>query len=209
MFIALRFFTGMGAYSFNLIGELNTYLSFLARPEADEARHSAPIYTSELAPSNLRGFLVGLSGIWCAVGFAISTYFGIAFFYVNHAVSWRVPLALAVVWPLFMLVGAYWVPESPRYLLLRGKEDAARTVTLRQHVVNGDEDFARAEFLQMKTQAALDLEQDSSWLSFIRKPLYRKRALIVVTLAFIGQSSGNLVINNYVRGAWLSCWRCC
>jgi hypothetical protein len=102
-----------------------------------------------------------------------------------------------MVWPLLILIGSYCVPESPRYLLLSGKEDAARFVTLNQHTIHGEETFAKAEFLQMRRQAEMDKELDSTWLSFL-KPHYRKRASIVIILAIIGQSSGNLVINNYV-----------
>jgi MFS family permease len=158
-----------------------------------------PTYTAELSPPNLRGLYVGMCGIWCALGFAVSTYFGIAFYDVDPLVQWRVPLALGALWPLIILIGVIFVPESPRYLILNNRLDEALAVMISQHTKGGEEDLARAEFYQMQKQADLDRTMDSSWSSFVTQPSYRKRAIIVIILLFIGQSSGNLVIQNYVR----------
>ncbi|EXJ76372.1 uncharacterized protein A1O5_00880 [Cladophialophora psammophila CBS 110553] len=49
----------------------------------------------------------------------------------------------------------------------------------------------------MEKQAELDLSSDVSWKQFYSKPSVRRRVLIVITLAFLSQSTGNLVINNY------------
>lgn len=132
------------------------------------------------------------------MGYAVSTYFGTAFYNTQPFVQWRVPLALGAAWPLFILAGMFFVPESPRYLLMRGKSEQALAVVLQQHPRDNGEDWARAEFLQMQQQANLDVTMDSGWLNMINKPTYRKRAIIVVMILFTGQSSGNLVIQNYV-----------
>ncbi|OQV07530.1 hypothetical protein CLAIMM_11953 [Cladophialophora immunda] len=176
MFIAFRFFTGFVGYSMVVL---------------------PAVYTSELAPSHLRGFLTGLCGIWCAFGFAVSTYFGTAFYHTGAIVQWRVPLALGVLCPMIQVVGGMFLPETPRYLLAKGKDAAALAVTLKQHAIGGGEDFARAEFLQMQKQMELDQRLDASWISFITKAAVRKRGVIVIIMSFLGQSSGNLVVNNY------------
>ncbi len=163
-----------------------------------------PLYTSELAPSHLRGLYVGFSGIWSAFGFALSAYIGIAFYDVGNSVQWRMPLGLGAVFALMMAIGVYFIPESPRYLLLHDKPEAALAVEISQHTVKGtDEDFARAEFVQMKKQSDLEKKLDSSWLSFLREPLHRRRLIIIVITVITTQSCGNLVINAYVLLPWL------
>ena len=158
-----------------------------------------PLYTSELAPAHLRGLYVGFAGIWAAFGFALSTYMGIAFFDADGSVEWRMPLGIGAILCVIMVLGIYFIPESPRSLLLHDKAEAALVVEISQHTVKGtDEDFARAEFVQMQKQTDLERKLDASWLSFLRKPLYRRRLIIVIITIITTQSSGNLVINAYV-----------
>jgi MFS family permease len=178
MFIVLRFFTGASGFGFLTV---------------------MTVYCAELAPAALRGLYVGLNGAVCAFGFAVSSYFGVAFFNVSDTVQWRVPLALGTVFPLVVTIAYIFVPESPRHLLMQGRKEASLKVILSQHGRNGHEDFARAEFFQMEKQAELDLNNDASWKQFYSKPSVRRRVMIAAALAFLSQSTGNLVINNYVR----------
>ncbi|KIW80195.1 hypothetical protein Z517_06810 [Fonsecaea pedrosoi CBS 271.37] len=181
MFIALRFFTGATGFAFMTV---------------------MIVYCAELAPAALRGLYVGLNGALCALGFAISSYFGVAFYNVSDEVQWRVPVALGTVFPVVLTFGYLFVPESPRHLLMEGKKDASLKIMLRQHGRGKQEDFARAEFFQMEKQAELDMNSDASWKQFYTKPSVRRRVVIAIGLAFLSQSTGNLVINNYGSTLW-------
>lgn len=82
-----------------------------------------------------------------------------AFFYAKDPVAqWRGPLGIALIWPIMMLCILPFIPESPRYLLMRGKVEEAREIVLRLHNIPGDADqeFARGEFYQMQKQAEFD-----------------------------------------------------
>ncbi|OAP62037.1 hypothetical protein AYL99_04240 [Fonsecaea erecta] len=183
MFIALRFFTGATGFAFLTV---------------------MTVYCAELAPAALRGIYVGLNGALCALGFAVSSYFGVAFYNVSNEVQWRVPIALGIVFPLVLTVGYLFVPESPRHLLMEGRKDESLKIMLRQHGHGDREDFARAEFFQMEKQAELDMQSDASWKQFYASPSVRRRVAIAVGLAFLSQSTGNLVINNYGSTLWSS-----
>lgn len=85
---------------------------------------------------------------------ASASYMGMAFFYAPYGeAQWRGPLGIALLWPFMMLIiiALPVVPESPRFLLMRGRIEEAREVTMKLHAVKGDPDqeFARAEFYQM------------------------------------------------------------
>lgn len=170
-----------------------------SRPtETDVDRSVTPAFSAELAPPDLRGLMVGLNGINIALGYALASYMGLAFFYQDDPVSqWRSPLGIALVWPVMMIVIALLVPESPRFLLLRGRNDEAHAITLKLHALKSDpnNDFAEAEFYQMAQQAAIDRKLDPGWLELFRRPSYRKRCMLAMTFAFIGQSSGVLVVS--------------
>lgn len=97
---------------------------------------------------------------------------GMAFYYAPFGdVQWRAPLGISLVFPVMMLVIIYlpFVPESPRFLLMRGRIDEAREVTMRLHHVKDDPDqeFARSEFYQMSKQAEFDRTLNPSWVCCI------------------------------------------
>lgn len=86
---------------------------------------------------------------------------------------------------------------------MHGRVDEAKAITLRLHKLKSDpnNDFAEAEFYQMAAQAEVDRKLDPGWLELFRRPSYRKRCILAMTFAFVGQSSGVLVWANYLRSS--------
>ena len=105
---------------------------------------------------------------------------------------------------------------------MKDRTEEAEAILLKLHADPSDpnNDFARAEFYQIQKQIAIDRTLGSSWLNMIRKPSYRKRALLTLgttgivqvcripqsrwlsafligKTADVAQCSGVLVINNY------------
>ena len=179
MFIVARFIAGAGSWGFLSI---------------------TPVYSTELAAPDYRGLMVGMNGVNIALGYGLASYVGLAFFYSHDPVAqWRAPLGIALIWPAFILLLCLVIPESPRYLLLKGKVDQARDIVFKLHSDSRDPDntFARSEFYQMSKQAEIDRKYEVGWLEIWRRPSYRKRCLLGGGFAFIGQSTGVLVLNNY------------
>jgi MFS family permease len=141
-----------------------------------------------------------MNGVNVAVGYSLASYMGMAFFYAKEpALQWRGPLGIALVWPVLTLVILMFVPESPRWLLMKGRVDEARDVILKLHTSKDDPEqkFAQEEFHQMQAQSNLEKTLDSSWRALFQRRSYRKRLLIASGFGFIGQSTAVLVINNY------------
>ncbi|KAJ7797744.1 general substrate transporter [Mycena olivaceomarginata] len=179
MFIVGRFFAGAGSWSFLAV---------------------TPIYTSEMSPPALRGLFSGMNGIHIALGYALASYMGLAFYFAKDpATQWGGCLGIGLLCPAVMLVITCFIPESPRWLLMKGRVEEARSTVLTLHSYNADpgQEFACQEFSQMKTQADLDKTLNPSWLEMVHRASYRKRVLITAGFAIIGQSTAVLVINNY------------
>lgn len=101
----------------------------------------------------------------------IASYMGMAFYYAPYGqAQWRGPLGIALFFPFMMLliISLPLVPESPRFLLMKGRIEEARQVTIKLHSIKGDpeQEFARAEFYQMEKQAEFDRTLNPSWVRY-------------------------------------------
>jgi sugar porter (SP) family MFS transporter len=84
-----------------------------------------PSYISESAPTDVRGSLSSLFQLAITVGILIAYLVNAVFAPVG---DWRWPLGLAFVPALVLFVGMYFLPETPRWLVSKGREEEARRV---------------------------------------------------------------------------------
>jgi hypothetical protein len=148
----------------------------------------------------MRGLFVGMVGGGLVIGYSIASLMGLAGFYIqNLQAQWRVPLGLGLVFLVFMLCILPLLPESPRWLLMVGRDAEAKIIVFDIHQSSRDQThtFAEREFFQMQRQVEIDKTMKSSWTEMFRRPSYRKRSIIALTFAFFNQSTGILVIGSY------------
>jgi len=86
------------------------------------------------------------------------------------------------------------VQESPRWLVMQGRDAEAEAVLMKLHAdpTDPNNDAAKAEFYQIQKQIAIDRTLGNSWMHILKKPSYRKRALLAVGITGIIQCSGVL-----------------
>jgi len=117
---------------------------------------------------------------------------------------WRFPLAVQLIPTSILLIGSFWLPYSPRWLLSQGRDEAAWKVTQRLHASKSDPDdnFAHAEYNQMQAQIEFERKHNAvgtlaqARLAFSQKS-YLKRLGLGFLVQFGNQCTGALVINNY------------
>ncbi|KAH7007688.1 putative transporter [Ilyonectria destructans] len=90
-----------------------------------------PAYASELCPLPLRAYLTAYTNMCFATGQLIGA--GVLKSFINREDdwAWRVPFALQWLWIPFLLVGSIFMPESPWYLVRKGKYAEAEKSVLR------------------------------------------------------------------------------
>ncbi|WP_323702954.1 sugar porter family MFS transporter [Mammaliicoccus sp. Dog046] len=84
-----------------------------------------PVYLSEMAPTDSRGSLSSLNQLMITIGILVSYLINYAF---ADMEAWRWMVGLAVVPSVILMIGVYFMPESPRWLLEHKSESAARKV---------------------------------------------------------------------------------
>lgn len=89
---------------------------------------TVPVYLSEIAPAGSRGRLSGLNQLMISSGILLAYLVNLA---LTPYGAWRWMFALAAVPSIALFVGAYFQPESPRWLLSKGRDDDARAVLAR------------------------------------------------------------------------------
>lgn len=119
-----------------------------------------------------------------AQGLAGWTGFG-CYYVKSQLAQWRICLALQIVPPLCLLIGSFWLPESPRFLMSKDRHEEGLRILRDLHRLPGDEDdlIAREEFYQIRQQLDLELREGwrqgwvKGWILLFKKPSYRKRLL--------------------------------
>jgi MFS family permease len=184
MFMAGRFLLGFGA-----------------------AIMSSPQYMGEVAPTHLRGILVGFFGACFQVGSLAMLGGMVGFSTINNNWSWRIPLLLEALFPTIVCITIFWLtPESPRFYLLRGKEDKARKMIARYHTTEGDNvnhPLVNATIQQMQESLQSELSQNRAVWDFrpFGKKGARSRLLVLILYSIFQQWNGGGIIGQYMSPA--------
>ncbi|KAJ5910602.1 Sugar transporter STL1 [Penicillium tannophilum] len=80
-----------------------------------------PTYQAECSRTSNRGLLICIEGGIIAIGTAIAYWIDFGASYGPPGLTWRFPIAFQIVFGLVIVVGMYFLPDSPRYLISRGK----------------------------------------------------------------------------------------
>ncbi|KAH9002976.1 general substrate transporter [Lactarius hatsudake] len=117
--------------------------------------------------------------------------------------SWRVPVLIQGVGPLLQVVLIWIVPESPRWLVSKGRESQAAKILARFHSVGFDERNPLVLFEIVQIRRSLRMEKKISnkvsFATLFATPGNRKRMRIILGLTLFSQWSGNGLASFYIN----------
>jgi sugar porter (SP) family MFS transporter len=146
---------------------------------------SVPMYVSELSPPKIRGVCVALNQLMVTIG--ILSAFGVDYWF-SHSQDWRTMLGLSAIPALALFISMFFLPETPRWLLSKGRKDQAMDI------------FKRIGSSQKEIEKALSQIQLRTHIKFndykkLFNPTIRRAVYAGVFLAIFQQITGiNTVI---------------
>lgn len=159
----------------------------------------SPLYISEVSITEYRGRLVSLYQLAITIGFlgAYLVNFGLLDYSINTVADdslfskvfvsevWRGMLGMEGVPALLFFLIIFFIPESPRWLILKGKQDKARHILSR---IYRDKESVNGEILAV--QSVLSGDKAESEFKLLLKPGLFKALMIGVSIAILGQFMG-------------------
>ena len=145
----------------------------------------SPMYIAELAPAEVRGSLVAVNMLAITTGILLAYLVDYAF---SASHGWRYMFGLAVVPSIGLVIGMWWLPDSPRWLISKSKIDQARQVLRRARTDSSID----PEIKDIQQSMA---EKDKGGLAGLLQPSLRMPMIVGFGLAIFQQITGiNTVI---------------
>ncbi|RMJ24855.1 transporter [Aspergillus sp. HF37] len=107
------------------------------------------LYMSEIAPRKVRGAMVSGYQFCVTIGLLLASCVNYGMKDYNNSASYRVPIALQFLWALILAVGLFFLPESPRYHVKKGRPDRAAHCLARVRGQPLDSEYVQAEMAEI------------------------------------------------------------
>ncbi|KAK7228119.1 hypothetical protein V2G26_000289 [Clonostachys chloroleuca] len=181
MYMGGRFVLGFG-------NSFSQMCSPLLLTEICHPQHRAPLTTVYNCLWNLGSLVVS------CVGWGTAS--------INGDWSWRSITFIQCVPSLMQLIGIWWIPESPRFLVNKDRSEEALQV-LAKHHGGGDANNATVQFQYREIKEVIERDRvggtKTGYTDFVKTRGNLWRLGIIVSLGIISQYSGNAVLSNYMN----------
>uniref|UniRef100_A0A7N1A056 Major facilitator superfamily (MFS) profile domain-containing protein n=1 Tax=Kalanchoe fedtschenkoi TaxID=63787 RepID=A0A7N1A056_KALFE len=159
----------------------------------------APLYVAELSPAMTRGFLTSLPEVFITVGVLVGYLMNLAFARLPAWINWRIMLGIAGVPAIGIALGVIIMPESPRWLVMKGRTAEARRVLVRTSDSEAEAEIRLLEITNAAEAEALKGKQAGVWKQLLLSPTRPVRRMVVaaVGINFFMQASGNDAVIYY------------
>lgn len=158
----------------------------------------APMYIAEISPANLRGRMVSFNQLNIVIGISVAFFtnylilklgksdFGWVKTLMIDELNWRWMLGLETIPAIIYFSALFLVPRSPRWLILKGKDEEAFTTL----IATRDAECARKEIEEVKQSISSDINKTKAPLKELFKPAMKLVLSIGVVVAILQQITG-------------------
>lgn len=150
---------------------------------------SLPLFGAEMAPKELRGFFSGFMQMTVVTGLFLANVVNIGVEDVDE--GWRITNAVAMLPPIVVMLGIFFVPESPRWLLQHKGKDAAEASLKKLRQTENVHRELDAIVAQLNEEGS-----ETSWRDMLELSIL-KRVIIAMSLQVLQQATGINPIFSY------------
>ncbi|KAJ5166272.1 Major facilitator-type transporter ecdD [Penicillium canariense] len=159
------------------------------------------LYMSEIAPRKVRGAIVSGYQFCITIGLMLASCVDYATEHRTDSGSYRIPIALQMLWALILGTGLFFLPESPRYFIRKGNKEQAREVLARIRGQPADSEYIEMELneidanFQYEMTVIPDGGYFNSWFNCFRGSLFHpnsnlRRTILGTSLQMMQQWTG-------------------
>lgn len=159
------------------------------------------LYMSEIAPKKVRGALVSGYQFCITIGLLLASCVDYGTQERRDTGSYRIPIALQMLWALILAIGLFLLPESPRYFVKRGRLDKAAIALGKIRGQLQDSDYIQQELAEIVANHEYELQvipQGSylnSWMNCFKGSLFvsssnLRRTILGTSLQMMQQWTG-------------------
>ena len=180
MFVASRFFLGFGV---------------------SIAHGASPLLITELVHPQHRAIFTTIYNTTWYFGSIIAAWLTYGTNQIDNDWSWRVPSMVQAVPSLFQIIFVWFVPESPRWYISKGRNEQALSVLANVHANgNANDEVVQLEFEEIKDTLRIEKElEGNAWVELWRTKGNRHRLIILVSAGLFSQWSGNGLVSYYIN----------
>ncbi|GAA6028225.1 hypothetical protein JCM8097_006926 [Rhodosporidiobolus ruineniae] len=158
----------------------------------------SPILLQELPHPSQRQVLAASFNTYYILGSIVAAWVIFGTGSIVTSWSWRIPYLIQLGPALFALVAIHFIPESPRFHLGRGNEQAALDFLIKYHGDGEETELVRFEFEEMKQTLAKEKEMAQyGWSILWATPANRHRIALVLWIGFCQTLAGQSIITFY------------
>ncbi|KAJ8749813.1 hypothetical protein K2173_013216 [Erythroxylum novogranatense] len=156
----------------------------------------APVYASEISPTMTRGFLSSLPEVFINVGILLGYISNYTLSGLPDNLNWRLMLGLAAFPALAVALGVMVMPESPRWLVMKGRFGEAMQVLGK---TSDTEEEAELRLSEMVKAGSNNWQEQGAWKELFLRPTRPIRRILVLAIGinFFMQASGNDAVIYY------------
>lgn len=159
------------------------------------------LYMSEVAPKKVRGAIVSGYQFCITIGILLASCVDYSTQNRNDTGSYRIPIAIQIVWAIILATGLFLLPESPRYFVKRGQIDKATNSLARLRGEPESSEYIQQELAEIIANHEYELKvipqgsYISSWMNCFTGSLFNpssnlRRTILGTSLQMMQQWTG-------------------
>jgi SP family sugar:H+ symporter-like MFS transporter len=169
LFVAGRFFAGLG------VGLVSAQI---------------PMYQSETAPKWIRGTIVGCYQLAITIGLFLAAIVNNSTKNRDDTGSYRIPVAVQFAWSIVLVVGLFFLPETPRFLIKKDRRDKAVKSLSKLRRLPADHPAIEAELNEIEANHRYELSLGKATYADCFRGTIGKRTMTGCLLQALQQLTG-------------------